>query len=104
MPAFIDTQLRSAILKDKLYLLNQDLLKCYEIIYKSHEKTTKLETYNINNMIKKHKALLSRLEINSKKKPKSLQILQNFANTKNKSIGVAILTNTLNNKKLLSIN
>lgn len=104
MPAFIDKKLRSSILKDKLYLLNLDLLKCYEIIYKSHENSSKLEPYNINSMIIKHKALISRLQINSKNKPKSLQILQNFANTKNKSIAVAILTNTLNNKKLLSIN
>ena len=104
MPGFVDKQLRASILKDKHFLLNQHLLECYEIISKSHEKSNKTETYNIYAMIRNHKALISRLQLVGKKKPKSLLILQNFARTRDKSIGMAVLTNTLNNKKLFSIN
>lgn len=103
MPAFVDRRLQAAYIKDKHFFLNQHLLECYEIISKSHEKSYKTETYNIHTMIRNHKALISRLQINGKKKPKSLFILQNFANTREKSIGMAVLTNTLNNKKLFSI-
>ena len=104
MPAFVDRQLKAAFIKDKQYLLNEHLLECYEIISKNYEKSNKTETYNIFAMIRNHKALISRLQFNGKKKPKSLSILQTFANTREKSIGMAILTNTLNNKKLFSIN
>lgn len=104
MPRFINTQLQASILKDKHFLLNQHLLECYEIISKSYEKANKVENYNIYAMIRNHRALISRLQIKGKKKFKTLLILQNFANTREKSIGMAVLTNTLNNKKLFSIN
>ncbi len=103
MPGFIDKRLQAGIIKDKHYLLNQHLLVCYDIISKSYEKSNKTETYNIYAMIKQHKALISKLQIQGKKKRKSLLILENFANTREKTFAMAVLTNTLNNKKFFSI-
>jgi hypothetical protein len=103
MPSFVDRRLQASMLKDKYFLLNQHLLECYEIISKNYEKSNKTETYNISAMLRNHKALITRLQFVGKKKPKSLLILQNFANTREKSIGFAILTSTLNNRKLFSM-
>tara|TARA_B100001093_G_C26795943_1_gene1001081 strand:- start:1347 stop:1652 length:306 start_codon:yes stop_codon:yes gene_type:complete len=101
MSNYVDNRQKAYALKEKYFLLNQHLLECYKIISKDHEKSNK--NYNISNMIKNHKTLISRLQFIGKKKPKTLLILQNFANAREKSTGFAILTSTLNKRKLFSM-
>lgn len=103
MPRFVDRRLQASAIKDKYFFINQHLLECYEIISKSYDKSNKTETYNISAMIRNHKALISRLQFTGKKKPKTLLILQNFANSRDKKTGFAILTSTLNKRKLFSM-
>lgn len=94
MPAFIDKRLQAAILKDKYSLLNKHILECYD-------KLSKRE--NIHTLIKQHRRLISQLEIPGKNKPKTLTILLNYANTKDKVLAYSIMTNTLNNRNLFSM-
>ena len=94
MPAFIDKRLQAAILKDKYCLLNKHILECYD-------KLSKRE--NIHTLIKQHRRLISQLEIPGKNKPKTLTILLNYANTKDKVLAYSIMTNTLNNRRLFSM-
>ena len=94
MPSFIDKRLQAAFIKDKHYLLNKHLLECYD-------KLSKRE--NIQTLIKQHKHLISQLEISGKNKPKTLSILLNYANTKDKVLAYSIMTNTLNNRRLFSM-
>jgi len=94
MPVFVNTRLHAAILKDKHYLLNKHILECYD-------KLSKKE--NIHTLIKQHRRLISQLEIPGKNKPKTLSILLNYANTKDKVLAFSIMTNTLNNRRLFSM-
>lgn len=94
MPISTNTRLQANIIKNKYYLLNQHIVECYN-------KLSKQE--NIYPLIKQHKRLINELEIHTKKKPKTLSILLNYANTKNKVMALYIMTNTLNNRKLFSI-
>ena len=94
MTIFVDTRRRAAIINDKYYLLNKHLLDCY---YKIERKE------NIQGLIKQHKRLISQLNLNYRKPPKSLSILQNYANNKDKILGFSTMTNTLNNLSLFSM-
>lgn len=102
MTKFVDSRLKAALIKDKHFFLNQHLLECYQTICESFQKSNTYAYYNIDLMIKHHKALLSRLQLNCKNKSKSLQILINFSNSNDKLSAFNILTNTLNNKNLFS--
>tara|TARA_B100000927_G_C16251878_1_gene383871 strand:+ start:152 stop:466 length:315 start_codon:yes stop_codon:yes gene_type:complete len=102
MTKFVDTRLKAALLKDKHFFLNQHLLECYQKICESFQKSNTYAYYDISLMIKHHKALISRLQLNYKNKPKSLDILLNFSNSNDKLSAFNVLTNTLNNKNLLS--
>ena len=102
MIKFVYTRLSSALIKDKHFFLNQHLLECYQTIYKSFQKSNIYAYYDIELMIKHHKALISRLQLNCKNSPKSLQILLNFSKCNDKLSAFNVLTNTLNNKNLLS--
>lgn len=102
MPKFINTQMAAFILKDNRFLLNQHLLECYKLISDNHEKHVNKD-FDIHKIINSHKKLINKLQINGKKKQKSLITLENFAYSKEKNIAYSILTNTLNNRKLFSI-
>ena len=94
MPAFVDNRVKAAALKEKHYVLNKHILECYD-------KLSKQE--NIYTLIKQHKRLICQLEIPGKNKPKTLSILLNYANCKDKVMAYSIMTNTLNNRRLFSM-
>ena len=94
MTVYVDTRTHAAILNEKYYLLNKHLPECYQRIERKE---------NINGLIRQHKRLISQLQINSKKIPKTLTILQNYANHKDKLLGFSTLTNTLNNRGVFSM-
>jgi len=89
-----DTRILAAIINDKYYLLNKHLLDCY---YKIERKE------NVQGLIKQHKRLISQLDLHYKKTPKTLLILENYANHKDKILGFSTMTNTLNNRGLFSM-
>ena len=94
MPAFVDNRVKAAALKEKHYVLNKHILECYDKLQKQE---------NIHTLIKQHKRLISQLEIIAKNKPKTLSILLNYANCKDKVMAFSIMTNTLNNRRLFSM-
>ena len=95
MTISVDTRMKAAIIHDKYYLLNKHLLDCY---YKMVPKE------NIQGLIKQHKRLISQLDLHYKKTPKTLSILENYANHKDKILGFSTVTNTINKRGLFLSN
>lgn len=79
--------------KNKVNEIYMDLLTCYNKLLKEE---------NINTLINNHKKLISKLGLSGKNKNKykSLNILLQYKNTKNKSMAIMVLANTLNNLSL----
>ena len=79
--------------KIKVDEINIDLLNCYNKLLKGE---------NINLLIRDHTKLITKMEFigKNKNKYKSLNILQHYKNTKNKSLAIMVLANTLNNQSL----
>ena len=74
------------------------LLSCKsDMIYKHL-----LDCHDITFMIKDHKRLINQLQLDGKNKYKTLSFLEQFRNTKNHKLALAILTNTLNNRGIFS--
>ena len=90
MPVYKDTRKTASLLNDKHYILNKHLLDCYNKI---------IAKENITYLIRSHKSLINQL----KKKPKTLTLLQHYHNTKDKSIALAILTCSLANRGVFSL-
>ena len=94
MPVYKDTRKTASLLRDKHYIINKHLLDCYNKI---------IAKENVLHLIRSHKQLLNQLDIKSKKKPKTLSFLQHYHNTKDKSTALAILTCSLANRGVFSL-
>jgi len=94
MPVYKDTRKTASLLSDKHYILNKHLLDCYNKI---------IAKENVLHLIRSHKKLINQLDIKSKKKSKTLSFLQQYYNTKDKSTAFAILTCSLANRGVFSL-
>jgi hypothetical protein len=94
MPQFIDMRKRSAREKYKRELIEQDLLRCYQLLRKEEAITPLIHT---------HIKLINRLALitHNKKRP-TLDLLVHYKNTVDKAQALSVFTNSLNNKGLFS--
>jgi len=94
MPPFVDRRERSAREKYKRELIEQDLLRCYQLILKKEA---------INPLIRTHIKLINQLALitHNKKRP-TLDLLVHYKNTADKAQALSVFTNSLNNKGLFS--
>ena len=94
MSIFVDTQKKDYIRQLKVEVINRNLLDCYNRI---------IEKQDIDAVIKSHKSCINRIGIISKNKYRTLTLLQHYKNTRNKSRAFALLTNSLNNRRIFSM-
>tara|TARA_Y100000389_G_scaffold13632_1_gene12150 strand:+ start:5111 stop:5401 length:291 start_codon:yes stop_codon:yes gene_type:complete len=94
MPVYKDTRKNAALLSDKHYLINKHLLECYNKI---------IAKENVGYLIRSHKSFINQLDFKSKKVAKSLSLLQHYYNTKDKSTAFAVLTCSLANRGVFSL-
>lgn len=82
-------------------LIRQNLLECYYLIIKLSEP----KNYNdniVNDIINTHKNFINKMYIYGKNKYKTLLLLKQYQKSKNKSIALMILTNSLNKMSLFN--
>ena len=84
--------------------INEDLLDCYNLLRnrvkdKSDNKSKKLY---IIYLIKRHKKFINKTNLYGKNKYHTLSFLVHYLNTKNPSIAMHTLTNSLNNRNLFN--
>lgn len=75
----------------KRQLVRDHLLECYEEILRFNGK-------NIVELIKLHKKFIHKTQIIGKNKYKTLLLLEQYKNAKNKSMAMMVLTNTLSRR------
>ncbi len=93
MPVFVDNQKREYVRSCKKELIDRDLLDCYNRLVEKH---------NPEYVIRSHKACINRMDIYGKNKYKTLQLLEHYKNTEDKTAALSILACSLNNRGLFS--
>ena len=76
MPAFVDHQKNEYVRSQKKELIDQDLLDCYNRL---------VEKQNPEYVIRSHKACINRMDIDGRNKYKTLQLLEHYRDTQDKS-------------------
>ena len=85
------------ILQLKQQLCKEHFVECYNTIIKSRNNLSEEE---ITTLIRTHKKYIHELNLYGKNKYKTVTMLQNYANNKNKILAQYLLTNTVNNMRL----
>ena len=80
----------------KRIYIREHLLECYQKLCTGED---------IDNLIKSHKKVIVSMELNGKNKNKykTISYLNQYKNTTNKALAMAVLTNTLNKLHFISI-
>lgn len=84
-----NTQMYEYDNKLKRDYIKEHLLKCYDKLYKGE---------NVDGLIRVHRCVINEMELpgnNRKKKYKTLTYLEHYRNTEDKTLAMAVLTNTL---------
>ena len=86
-------------------LIRQNLLECYYLLIKlNNNSKNNNDNDNINYIINTHKKYINKMYIYGKNKYRTVLLLKQYQKSKNKSMAMMVLTNSLNKLSLFNQN